>query len=97
MLQSNYSDSIDIPPSLSAEAEEEFAEMTYAFLNKYLKKEEISSIEVVIQWNPKKETDEIVQPKSMVTMGCFANNNAKGTRNKCINTNCYFGPNEGCK
>jgi len=95
MLQSNYSDSIDIPPSLSAEAEEEFAEMTYAFLDKYLKREEISSIEVVIQWNPKKETGAIVQPKLMTSISCHANK--KGTRQKCINTNCYWGPDEGCR
>ena len=105
MLQANRLDSSNIspsvPPSLSEEAIDEFGQITYAFLSKHLKPEEILSVEVVIQWNPqgKRErivTEEIVGTQMVQSMTPRANK--KGDiRPKVPNTNCYWGPDQGCR
>jgi hypothetical protein len=86
MIQANYSDSLGTPPSLPAEALEEFTELTYVFLSKYLEEYEIPSVEVIIQWNPKKETDAIAQPSVMSTTGCVARSGRR-----CLNSNNRWG------
>ena len=87
MLQADYSNSINIPPSLPAEAVEEFTKISYDFLSKYLKEDEIPSVEVIVQWNPKKDTDAIAQPKVMLQVGCFA----RTGRNRCPGTSFFWG------
>lgn len=83
MLQANYSDSLDVPPSLPTKAEEEFAQMTYAFLDKYLEDDQISSVQVVIQWDSQKGEDPIAQPITMAEFGCYA----ESGNNRCPRTN----------
>jgi hypothetical protein len=87
MLQADYSNSVNIPPSLPAEALDEFAELTHAFLRKYLEEYEIPSVEVIVQWNPKQDTDTIAQPKVMLQVGCFA----RTGRNRCPGTSFFWG------
>ena len=87
MLQVDPSDLLNIPPSLPAEAVEEFTRISHDFLSRYLKEDEVPFVEVIVQWNPKKMPGAITQPKVMLQVGCFA----RSGRNKCPGTSFFWG------
>ncbi len=99
MIQANRSDLSNRPPSFSEEAVEEFGQITHDFLSKYLKPEEILSVEVVIQWNPQGKTVAIEKDAAVELQRVLASTpraNRKVGRRPVLGTNCAWGPDEGC-